>query len=123
VHQAANDRLTDTRWSGIEHYSRPAKPLIQPLVPEHKSVVRDLRFQPTTMMFPMHATQFENIGKIGIELDRQNKINSRASVVMNAKPFVTRFIPQDLGAEHVYRSPRNYYLAVTPDIGVGSVDS
>jgi hypothetical protein len=44
----------------------------------------------------MHATEFENIGKIGIELDRQNKIDRCASVVMNAKPFVTGFVPQNL---------------------------
>jgi hypothetical protein len=48
------------------------------------------------MTFPMHATQFEDIGKIGIELDRQNKIDSYASVVMNAKPLVTGFVPQNL---------------------------
>ena len=48
------------------------------------------------MTFSMHATQFENIGKIGIELDRQSKIDSCASVVVNAKPLVTGFVPQNL---------------------------
>ena len=48
------------------------------------------------MTLPMHTTQFENIGKIGIEFDRQNKVDSCASVVMNAKPLVTGFVPQNL---------------------------
>src|SRR5262245_66614568 len=94
MHLAANDRLADTRWFRVKHDSRPAKPLVQSLIPEHKSVVRDFRFQPTTMMLAMHATQLENIGKIGIELDRQDKIDSSASVVVNAKPLVTRCIPR-----------------------------
>jgi hypothetical protein len=48
------------------------------------------------MTVPMHAAQFENIDKIGIELDRQNKIDSCAPVIMNAKPLVTGFVPQNL---------------------------
>ena len=93
---AADDRLGHPRWRRVEHNPRPAKPLVQSLIRQHESVVSDLRFQATTMTVPMHATQFENIGKIGIELDRQNKIDSCASVVMNAKPLVTGFVPQNL---------------------------
>jgi hypothetical protein len=93
---ATDDRLDHTRWRRVEHNPRPAKPLVQSLIRQHESVVRDLRFQATTMTFPVHATQFENIRKIGIELDRQKKIDSCTSVVMNAKPLVTGFVPQNL---------------------------
>src|SRR4029077_1681337 len=93
---ASDDRLGHARRLRIERNPRPAKPLVQSLIRQHESVVSDLRFQATTMTFPMHATEFENIGKIGIELDRQNKIDSCAPVVMNAKPLMTGFVPQNL---------------------------
>jgi hypothetical protein len=90
---AGDDRLTHPRRLRIEHNPRPAKPFIQSLICQNESVVSDLRFQATTVMLPKHATQFENIGKIGIELDRQDEIYSCTSVVMNAKPLVTGFVP------------------------------
>jgi hypothetical protein len=67
---AGDARLGHPRWLRIEHNPRSAKPFIQSLIRQNESVVSDLRFQATTMMLPKHATQFENIGKIGIELDR-----------------------------------------------------
>src|SRR5919204_5075746 len=120
---AADDRLAHARWHRVEHDSRPAKPLVQSFICKHESVVRDFRLQAPTMTFPTHATEFENIGEIGVEFDRQNKIDSCASVVMNAKPLVTRFIPQNLRAKDVYRSSWHYDLAVAPDVGVRSVYS
>src|SRR6266511_6142944 len=109
---AADDTLGHTRWRRVEHDPRPAKPLIQSLIREYKSVVRDLGLQATTMTFPTHATQFENIGKIGVQLARQNKIDSCASVIMDPKPLVTGFVPPPLSAKHVYRSSCDYYLPV-----------
>src|SRR5262249_26639395 len=96
VDLATDDRLSHTRRLRIEHDPRPAKSLVQSLISQDKSVVSDFRFQATTMTVPINATQFENIGKIGIEIDRQNKIDSCASVIMNAKPLVTGFVPQNL---------------------------
>jgi hypothetical protein len=75
------------------------------------------------MTFQTHSTQFENIGKIGIELDRQNKVDSCEPIVMDPKSLVARFIPQNFRTIDVYRSPWDYYLAVAPDVGVSSVYS
>ena len=72
-------------------------------------------------MFPLGASQLEDVGKISIEVDRQNKIDGCAAIVMDTKSLVARFIPQNFRAINVYRSSRNYYLAVAPDIGIRGV--
>src|SRR5205823_13473631 len=96
INLAADDRLAHTGRPRVEHDAGPAKPSVQSFLRQHDSVVSDLRFQATTMTLPTHPTQFEDIGKIGIEFDRQSKIDSCASVVVNTKPLVTGFVPQNL---------------------------
>ena len=105
----------------IENDSRPANAVVQSFVGEHKPALGDLRFQATSASFSVHAAQFENVGKVSIEFDCERDIDSCASVVMDPKPLVTRFLPQNLRAEHMHGSSRDYYLAVAPRIGVRGI--
>src|SRR5881396_3990107 len=105
----------------IENNSCPAKAIVQSFVPEQESVLRNLRIQASAATFSIHSAQLENVGKISIEFDCERNIDSCASVVMDSKPLVTRFLPQNLRPEHVHCSSRNYYLAIPPGIGVRGV--
>src|SRR5262245_3649321 len=90
---ATDEGLGHTRWFRVEYDPRPAEAMVQSFVRQQQTAVGDLRFQATAVMFTRCATQFKNIGKVGIELDRQEKVDSCASVIMNAKPLMTGFVP------------------------------
>ena len=72
---AADDRLGQhemaLRSNRDPRPAKPVGPILSYASTSPSSVIS--RFQATTMTFPMHAAQFENIGKIGIELDRQKQ--------------------------------------------------
>src|SRR4029077_8954454 len=108
--------LVQPRRRRIENDSRPPNAVVQSLVREHKPVLPNLRFQTTAATFPLHAAQLENVGKLSIEFDRERDIDSGASIVVDSKPFVTCFLPQNLRSENVHGSSGHYYFTIPPGI-------
>jgi hypothetical protein len=116
------DRLIEARRRWIKNDPCETNAVVQSFVRKHNAVLLNLRFQTTAATFPLHTAQLENIGKISIEFDSKGNIDSCASVVMDSKTLVTRFVPQNLRSKHVHSSSWNYYLAVPPRIGVRGID-
>src|SRR5438876_1216536 len=95
------DGLVKPSGCRIENNSRSAQTIVQSFVSENKPVLSNLRFQATAATFSVHPAQLENIREISIEFDCERNIDGCASVVMDSKPFVTRFFPENLRAKHV----------------------
>src|SRR5690349_21861567 len=87
--------ICQSRRRRIEFDSRAAKPVIEPLVRKHNSMILDLRFQAMPAMFSAHTAQLEDVDKISVEFDRERHIHCSAPVVVNSKPLVTCFLPQN----------------------------
>ena len=72
--------------------------------------------------FALGAADFEDVGKIGVELKADCLLHRRATVIAKADALVTGALPEKLATKNMERAAGNNQIALTVDVRVRQVD-
>ena len=98
----------------------PANP-VEPLVAQNGAIDLGVIARPSAAMLAAHSANFEDIGEVGVEVNRQRSLNRIRGMVRDPDALDAVAVPERSAPEDVQRSARHQHVIAADDVGVRQI--
>ncbi len=108
----AHDTAGHRRGRLAETDRRPAILAVQTTVAEPQLLIGGNRVEPRAAPLAAGAAHFEDVGKIGVDVEGERDPDVRAAVVQQPDALVTRAVPQEARPKQVHNVARKHHIGL-----------
>ena len=94
---------------------------VEPFVAQNGAIDVDVIARPSAAMLTAHAADFEDIGEVRVEVNRQRRLNWMRRMVRDPDALDAVAVPQRSASEDVQRSARHQQMIAADDVGVRQI--